>query len=238
MCPKLHLHLCHFAPWQNQPKPSIITAQFSISSKEIPFLARWAAFLMSTLLMAHLPMVNQAEWTWWQQMLISSTPLVKSSIMQRWPRQAGTKHAAHTTTALLFHGFQETDTHVCAYIPSHQHLVHFTHLVWDYKSSNLCKLVFAFSSSNTISAQGYTTLSLQLWKWILTFNPLQSWKAHILPRKLKGIVAGPNGATLTFPIDDIAARDKVFITWFNTKQLVIIPVLICKTIKNHTMFAC
>lgn len=50
------------------------------SSKETDLLARWYALLISTLPMEHLPTANQAEWTWWQQMLVSSTPLVKAPL--------------------------------------------------------------------------------------------------------------------------------------------------------------
>lgn len=75
--------------------------------------------------MEHHPTVNQTEWTWRQQMLISSTPLVKSSIMHRWPRRADTEGPAHITTAPPFHSVLETHT-------SHQHLVNFMHLSWDY----------------------------------------------------------------------------------------------------------
>lgn len=109
--------------------------------------------------MEYHPMVNQAEWTWWQQMLISSTPLVKSSIMQRWPRQAGTNHHSRTTPWL------PRNTHV--HVHTHHHISIWSTLCILFgitKATNVCKLVSALSSSNTITAQSYTILRLTIAK--------------------------------------------------------------------------
>lgn len=220
-------------PWgktQVSLQPSLCNSP--ISAKETHFLARWAAFLVSTLLVEHHATVNQVERTWWRQMPISSTPLVKSSSMQRWPRQAGTNYPAHETTASpVSRPPGNTDAHG---VHTHYHMSTrstvrvLSGIVKGTKYHSICLFRLKY----------HTALSLATVRTVLTFNPLQSWKAHILPWKLKGIVAGANGVTFAFPIDYIAARDKVFIAGFKTKQLVIVPVLICKTTNNHRIFAC
>lgn len=212
-----------------------------VSAKEIHILARWAAFLISTLLMEHHAMVNQAEWTWWRQMPISSTPLVKSSITQRWPRQAGMDRPAHAMTALpRSTASRNTNARVhTIHTSSHQHPVNFLHSVCgskSYQPLQVCLCLFKLKHHHHSESHGARPHSCK--KSVLTFNPLQSWKAHILPRKLKGIVAGSNGVTFAFPIDYIAARHEVFVAGFKTKQLVIVPVLICKTTNSHIIFAC
>lgn len=125
-------------------------------------LARWAAFLITALLMEHHPMVNQAEWTWWQQMRISSTPRVKSSIMQRWPRQAGTNYPASYHRSIIIPRLSGS-THVCRCTCTHHHICSWSALCilpGMNKATHLYKLFFVFSSSNTITAQSYTMLRL------------------------------------------------------------------------------
>lgn len=170
-------------------------------------------------------------------MLISSTPLVKA------PLHGGDLgKLAPSALFILPQHYRATarrkHTRVCPHTPSRQHLVNLMHLAWDYQSYRSLWPCLYLPRLKYCHHTGSTMLSLRLCKWVLTLNPPQSWKTQILPRKLKGVVAVPNGDTFAFPIDDVAAGDKVFFTGFKTKQLVIIPVLICKTIKNHIMFAC
>ena len=93
--------------------------------------------------MEHHAMVNQAEWTWWQQMPISSTPLVKSSRMQRWPRQAGINYPAHETTALPS---PQPPGNTNAQAHTHHHISTWSTLCILFgiiKATNPCKRVFA-----------------------------------------------------------------------------------------------
>lgn len=64
------------------------------------------------------------------------------------------------------------------------------------------------------------------WNNRRTFNLLQCRLTGFLASKLKWVVACSHTVTFTLPINDVTARNQVFIAWLKAQELVVIPVFI------------
>lgn len=87
-------------------------------------------------------------------MPIVSTPLVKSSRMQRWPKQGGAKDAAREPQQYQMHSPQDPQTHMAHTYTRHP-FSHRVLLVWDYKRYPSRKRVSASLSSNTTQREAW-----------------------------------------------------------------------------------
>jgi len=59
-----------------------------------------------------------------------------------------------------------------------------------------------------------------------TFNLLQGRLTGFLASELKWVVACSYAVTFTLPINDVTARNQVFVAWLKAQELVVIPVFI------------